>query len=200
MQNNVCSLSKKMQPIVKRLKFSEKTRYQIIALKTKTKIPTYAAICRWGFCYSLSQDSIPSPVKLLFDSSLEISWETFIGDTGVAIPAALIQFCYQKGLPLNSESIKRQFELHLARGIAYLVGIKPSGIEEFIGLTLGNNKVLPEKTATSSAESITNKIAAIDIPRPEVKTLAQAKPIKLVWQINSCDEVRKGKKIRHNKK
>ncbi|MEY2831431.1 MAG: hypothetical protein RLZZ574_689 [Cyanobacteriota bacterium] len=171
-----------MQPIVKRLRFSEKTRYQIITLKTKTKIPTYAAICRWGFCYSLSQDSIPSPVKLLYDSSWEISWETFIGDTGVAIPAALIQFCYQKGLPLNSESIKRQFELHLARGIAYLVGIKPSGIEEFIGLTLN-----------FSAESIATKIAAIDISRPEVKTLAQAKPIKLVWQVNSCDEVRKGK-------
>jgi hypothetical protein len=36
--------------------------------------------------------------------------------------------------------------------------------------------------------------------RPEVKTLAQAKPIKLVWQVNSCDEVRKGKKIRRSKK
>ena len=185
-----------MQPIVKRLRFSEKTRYQIITLKTKTKIPTYAAICRWGFCYSLSQDSIPSPVTLLFDSDLEIGWETFIGDTGVAILAALIQYCAQKGLPLNSESIKSQFELHLARGIAYLVGIKPSGIEELVGLTLCSNNVLPEKNATSSAKSITTKIAAIDIPRPEVKTLAQAKPIKLVWQVNSCDEVRKGKKRR----
>jgi hypothetical protein len=80
------------------------------------------------------------------------------------------------------------------------VGIKPSGIEEFLGLTLDSNKVLPEKTANSSAESITTKIAAIDISRPEVKTLAQAKPIKLVWQVNSCDEVCKGKKIRHSKK
>ena len=39
-----------MQPIVKRLRFSEKTRYQIINIKTKTQIPTYAAICRWGIC------------------------------------------------------------------------------------------------------------------------------------------------------
>ncbi|WP_019503817.1 DndE family protein [Pleurocapsa sp. PCC 7319] len=51
-----------MQPIVKRLRFSEKTRYQIINIKTKTQIPTYAAICRWGICYSLAQDSVQQKV------------------------------------------------------------------------------------------------------------------------------------------
>ena len=61
-----------MQPIVKRLRFSGKTRYQIINIKTKTQIPTYAAICRWGICYSLAQNTVPSPVPQVFDSNNEL--------------------------------------------------------------------------------------------------------------------------------
>jgi DNA sulfur modification protein DndE len=149
-----------MQPIVKRLRFSEKTRYQIINIKTKTQIPTYAAICRWGICYSLAQDTVPSTVPQVFDSNLEISWETFVGDTGAVIPAAVIQFCRQHKLSLDSESIKRQFELHLARGIAYLVGLKLSGIEELIGLALVDRSAKPEIETKPSLLPIANQVTA----------------------------------------
>lgn len=164
-----------MKPIVKRLKFSEKTRYQIINIKTKTKIPTYATICRWGFCYSLSQDSIPSPVPLVFDSHLEITWETFIGNTGSLIPIALKQYCHNHNLLLDSDSIKRQFELHLARGIGYLAGMKLSGIEELMELAL--NPPTPTKPSSEI-----------------IKLQSKPKPaIKLVWQILEEPETGQGK-------
>ena len=152
-----------MKPIVKRLRFSEKTRYQIINIKTKTQIPTYAAICRWGICYSLAQGSVPSPIPQVFDSNLEITWETFVGDTGAAIPAALLQFCYQHNLPLDSKSVQKQFELHLARGISYLAGLKLFKIESLISLALVNS---------SNKSQIETKLEAEQKPES----------IKLVWQ------------------
>ena len=168
-----------MQPIVKRLRFSEKTRYQIINIKAKTKIPTYAVICRWGICYSLAQGSVPSPVPLVFDSSLEINWSTFIGDTGITIPSALIMLMVKHNLPIDDESIRHQFELHLARGIAYLAGLKLSGIEELVGLALktNDNKI---KVGTSQFVS-------------PVKEKTKSIPVKFVWQIPDKTETNKKK-------
>lgn len=164
-----------MKPIVKRLRFSEKTRYQIINIKTKTQIPTYAAICRWGICYSLAQGSVPSPIPQVFDSNLEITWETFVGDTGAAIPAALLQFCYQHNLPLDSKSVQKQFELHLARGISYLAGLKLFKIESLISLALVN---------PSNKSQIETKLEAEQKPES----------IKLVWQ--TPNKIRTSKKTK----
>ena len=190
-----------MQPIVKRLRFSEKTRYQIINIKTKTQIPTYATICRWGICYSLAQDSVPSPVPQVFDSNLEITWETFVGDTGAAIPAALIQFCHQYNLPLDSESLKKQFELHLARGIAYLVGLKLSGIEELIGLALVDRSTKTESEAKSflspTANRATIEVTETSTPRERARykqIQPESNSIKLVWQVPVKVKTGKSKK------
>lgn len=193
-----------MQPIVKRLRFSEKTRYQIINIKTKTGIPTYAAICRWGICYSLAQDSVPSPVPQVFDSNLEISWSTFVGDTGVAIPAALIQFCHRHNLPKNSESIAKQFELHLARGIAYLVGLKLSGIVDLVELASTTSAgVRTESTLPSPTRAISQPKAKVNSTTtrcllagvehgetsspfpPPLASQSQPSPIKLVWEVST---------------
>ena len=168
-----------MQPIVKCLRFSEKTRYQIINIKAKTKIPTYATICRWGICYSLAQGSVPSPVPLVFDSSLEISWSTFIGDTDIAIPSALIMFCLQHNLPMDDESIRHQFELHLARGIAYLAGLKLSGIEELVGLALKTNDSKIKVGTSQFVSPVTEQAKPI--------------PVKFVWQIPEKTETNKKK-------
>ena len=184
-----------MQPIVKRFRFSEKTRYQIINIKTQTQIPTYAAICRWGICYSLAQGSVPSPVPQVFDSNLEITWETFVGDTGAAIPVALIQFCHQHNLPLDSESLKRQFELHLARGIAYLVGLKLSEIEELIGLALVDRSTEPEIKTKLPFPPVANRATTEVTETSRCKqTQPKSNSIKLVWQVPEKVTTGKSKK------
>lgn len=194
-----------MQPIVKRLRFSEKTRYQIINIKTKTQISTYAAICRWGICYSLAQNTVPSPIPQVFDSNLEITWSTFVGDTGAIIPAAVIQFCHQHNLPLDSESIERQFELHLTRGIAYLVGLKLSGIEELVGLALVDRFTKPKIETKSSLPTVENKpttkVSEPSISRlePSTETKLKSNSIKLVWHTPEKATTGKSKR-RINKK
>ena len=186
-----------MKVIVKGLRFSEKTRYQIINIKTKTKLPTYAAVCRWAICYSLAQDTIPSPVPQVFDSNLEITWETFIGDTGAAIPAAVIQFCYRHNLLLDSESIKRQFELHLTRGIAYLAGLRLSRIEQLVGLALVDRSTEPAIATKPSLSPVIDKVITDETrpstyqPKPETE---RSNSIKLVWQTPNLIKTSKHKK------
>ncbi|MEN9520631.1 MAG: hypothetical protein RLZZ381_3219 [Cyanobacteriota bacterium] len=201
-----------MEPIIKRLRFSEKTRYQIINIKAKTKVQTYANICRWGVCYSLAQKHVPSSVPLVFDSNLEISWETFVGDTGLAIPVALITFCQRHGLPLNTESLKYQFELHLARGIAYLAAMKLSGIEELVRLTERDDKetsIYPIEVLALDKETFQQNINAQDfvssqakqtITKDHGKPTSKPRPVKLVWQTPVETEADLGKSKRQNKK
>jgi hypothetical protein len=159
----------------------------------------------------LAQDSVPSPVPQIFDSNLEITWETFVGDTGTAIPAALIQFCHQHNLPLDSESLKKQFELHLARGIAYLVGLKLSGIEELIGLALVDRSTKPESEAKSFLSPTANRatIEVTETSTPRLEMARKSRPlsrsrykqiqpesnsIKLVWQVPVKVKTGKSKK------
>ena len=123
----------------------------------------------------------------MFDSNLEITWSTFVGNTGAIIPAAVIQFCHQHNLPLDSESIERQFELHLARGIAYLVGLKLSGIEELVGLALVDRSTKPKIETKSSLPTVENKpttkVSEPSISRlePSTETKLKSNSIKLVW-------------------
>ena len=201
-----------MQPIVKRLRFSEKTRYQIIRIKTVTKTPTatiscgdnlgkrdltYAAICRWGICYSLAQNHVPSPVPLLFDSNLEISWETFIGDTGFAIPAALKMFCLQHNLSLDSESLKHQFELHLARGISYLAGMRLSGIEELAALALNIKTPKSQLDVQESISPLANKLTST--PNKTELAIEEHESVKLVWQLPNIEVDKKNKGAKQKK-
>ena len=147
----------------------------------------------------MAQNTVPSPVPQVFDSNLEITWETFIGDTGAAIPAAIIQFCHQHKLALDSESIKRQFELHLARGIAYLVGLKLSGIEELVGLALVDRFTKPESEAKSFLSSTASRAAtearkASRCRHESEETQPESNSIKLVWQVPKKVTTGKSKK------
>ena len=135
----------------------------------------------------------------MFDSNLEITWETFVGDTGAAIPAALIQFCHQHNLPLDSESLKRQFELHLARGIAYLVGLKLSGIEELIGLALVDRSTKTESEAKLFLSPTANRVTiearkASRCRHESEETQPESNSIKLVWQVPEKVTTGKSKK------
>ncbi len=122
-----------MQPPVERFKLSQTAKDQLIKLKRYTKIDQWNILCRWGFCRSLAEDSIPSPIPLPADSNVELTWRVFAGDLSDALIIALRQRCYQDGLGVDGETLAQQFRLHLHRGIGYLAGeINLKSIEELI--------------------------------------------------------------------
>ncbi|MCL2936649.1 MAG: DNA sulfur modification protein DndE [Trichodesmium sp. St17_bin3_1_1] len=111
-----------MEPPIERIRLSQVAKEQLIKLKRHTKIDQWNILCRWAFCSSLVEPSIPSPVPIPADSNLELTWRIFGGKFSDILLVALKQRCYNDGISIDQETLASQFRLHLHRGIAYLAG------------------------------------------------------------------------------
>ena len=111
-----------MEAPIDRIRLSQSAKDQLIKLKRYTKIEQWNILCRWGFCRSLAEPSIPSPVPIPADSNVELTWRVFGGDIADLLLIALKQRCYNDGLGTEPETLAHQFRLHLHRGIGYLAG------------------------------------------------------------------------------
>ncbi len=109
---------------IEQIKLSQSGKDQLVRLKRKTGVKNWNVLCRWGFCRSLAEASMPSPVPIPSDSSVEMTWKTFGGPQAAVYMALLKQRCHDDGLELTDESLNTNFRLHLHRGIAYLAGDK----------------------------------------------------------------------------
>ena len=107
---------------IEHLRLAQTARDQLVTLKRRTGIAHWNVLCRWALCRSLAEPAPPPAVKLVLDSSVEMTWRVFAGDQGDVL-WALVRFrCHIDGLDLDEETLANQFRLHLHRGIGYLVG------------------------------------------------------------------------------
>ena len=105
---------------LKQIRLSAQAKEQLIRLKTRTGIGQWNVLCRWAFCLSLRQPAPPTPVEVLADSNVEMSWPVFGGEAQELYLALLKERCERDGLGTSEEVLARQFGLHLHRGISYL--------------------------------------------------------------------------------
>ncbi|WP_286830246.1 MULTISPECIES: DNA sulfur modification protein DndE [Kordiimonas] len=106
------------------IRLSQKEKDQLITIKRTTGIENWNILCRWAFCLSLREDSIPPDQNLPSDSNVEMDWSTFGGQYKDIYFAALKERCIRDGKNLDEETLSQQFRLHLRRGIGYLFGDK----------------------------------------------------------------------------
>lgn len=111
-----------MEPPVDRVRLSPSAKDQLTKLKRNTKIDQWNILCRWAFCRSLAEPTIPSPVPIVTDSNVEMTWRVFGGEMSDILIIALKQRCHNDGLGCEKETLANQFRLHLHRGIGYLAG------------------------------------------------------------------------------
>jgi DNA sulfur modification protein DndE len=108
--------------MIETVRLSEKARNQLISLKRKTGIENWNTLCRWAFCASLAEPSIPPPEEVPSDSSVEMSWRVFSGGHEALYWGLLLLRAKHEGVPNEKEALLRCFRLHLHRGISYLNG------------------------------------------------------------------------------
>ena len=108
--------------VVEHIRLSQKAKDQLIKLKRVTGIEHWNVLCRWAFCLSLSERSIPPVARVPADSNVEMSWRVFGGRYADLYVALLKERCERDGLGTGAEVLAQQFRLHLHRGIAYLAG------------------------------------------------------------------------------
>ncbi|MDY7015384.1 MAG: DNA sulfur modification protein DndE [Cyanobacteriota bacterium] len=111
-----------MEPPVERFRLSQTAKDRLIKLKRCTKIDQWNILCRWAFCRSLAEPTVPSPVPIPADSNVELTWRVFGGEWSDFFLLALEQRCKNDGLATDTETLATQFRLHLHRGIGYLAG------------------------------------------------------------------------------
>ncbi len=117
------------------IRVSKQAREQMIRLKRYTGIEHWNVLCRWAFCRSLAEPSVPPPARIPSDSNVEMSWRVFGGRQHELYAALLKERCLRDNLPLEDEILAQQFRLHLHRGIAYLASDRAvrEGIGAFVG-------------------------------------------------------------------
>jgi len=121
---------------IETVRISEKDKTYLIMLKRKTGIANWNVLCRWAFCVSLSEPSIPPKEKLQSDSPIEMTWKVFGGTHADVYFALLVQRCHLEGLTISPKVLNEQFKLHLHRGIAFLAtNPKLSSITSLFELT-----------------------------------------------------------------
>lgn len=108
--------------MIETVRVSEAARDQLITLKRYTGIKNWNTLCRWAFCVSLNEPTIPSDQPLGKDSNIEMTWRVFGGTHADLYWALLKQRCRADGLETDDDTLGSQFKLHLHRGIGYLMG------------------------------------------------------------------------------
>lgn len=128
-----------MEALIERVRLSTTAKEQLIKLKRLTKIEQWNILCRWAFCYSLAEPSLPTVVPINLDSNVEMSWYTFGGETADILLLALKKRCDRDGLNTDRETLKNQFILHLHRGIGYLAGESElKNIEDLVAFSIAS--------------------------------------------------------------
>lgn len=109
---------------VEHIRLSQQAKDQLIKLKRRTGIKNWNVLCRWAFCLSLEDLSVPPTSKIPADSSVEMSWKVFGGKYQEIYLALLKERCKQDGIAFSDEILATQFKIHLHRGIKYLAADK----------------------------------------------------------------------------
>ena len=108
--------------IVKQIRISIAGKEKLSRLKGKTNIQNWNVLCRWAYCLSLKEDTVPTDIKIDSDSNVEMSWLTFAGEYHELYEALLKQWCINHDLGTDQDTLAKYFKLHLERGISYLSG------------------------------------------------------------------------------
>jgi DNA sulfur modification protein DndE len=61
------------------IRVSEKAKDQLARIKRSTGIQHWNVLCRWAFCISIADPSVPTNTKIPGDSSVEMTWKVFGG-------------------------------------------------------------------------------------------------------------------------
>lgn len=123
--------------MIETVRVSEKARIQLVTLKRRTGIQNWNALCRWAFCLSLSESSVPPQEEIPSDSSVEMSWRVFTGGAEAVYWGLLLMRARHDGVSFDKDRLLEYFRLHLHRGISYLNGNpRLKGIADLVRLPL----------------------------------------------------------------
>lgn len=106
--------------LIESVRLSEKAKSQLVRIKARTGIHQWNHLCRWAFCLSLREPSVPPFEDIVTNSNVEMTWKTFGGEFQDVYLGLLKTRLIRDNIQLSNANLQKYFKLHLHRGISYL--------------------------------------------------------------------------------
>ena len=97
--------------IIKQIRLSNMAKDKLARLKGKTGIQNWNILCRWAFCYSIYEGTVPTDINIDSDSNVEMSWLTFAGEYHEIYEELIRVRCLKDGLGDDPDTLLRYFIL-----------------------------------------------------------------------------------------
>ncbi len=103
-------------------------------VKTRTGIQNMNVICRWGFCLSLKQTSLPRDIDEKLDG-VTIDYDTFAGKNKIIYTQLLVNNMVKHDVEITRRSLAKYLNSHVNRGINIIYNNKLKSIVGLLKLT-----------------------------------------------------------------
>ena len=116
------------------LRTSANVRNSLTRIKTITGIPNWNIICRWAFCLSLKQTSLPREVDEKLDG-IEIDYDTLVGKNKSIYTHLLINNLISHKVEIDKKNLTKYLYAHVNRGVNIIYTNKLKDISGLMNLT-----------------------------------------------------------------
>ena len=116
------------------LRTSANVRNSLTRIKTITGIPNWNIICRWAFCLSLKQTSLPREVDEKLDG-IEIDYDTLVGKNKSIYTQLLINNLISHKVEIDRKNLTKYLYAHVNRGVNIIYTNKLKDISGLMAFT-----------------------------------------------------------------
>ena len=116
------------------LRTSANVRNSLTRIKTITGIPNWNIICRWAFCLSLKQTSLPREVDEKLDG-IEIDYDTLVGKNKSIYTQLLINNLIYHKVEIDKKNLTKYLYAHVNRGVNIIYTNKLKDISGLMAFT-----------------------------------------------------------------
>tara|TARA_B100000925_G_scaffold178492_1_gene134720 strand:- start:296 stop:676 length:381 start_codon:yes stop_codon:yes gene_type:complete len=115
------------------LRTSSNVKSSLTRIKTLTGISNWNIICRWAFCLSLKQTSLPREVEEKLDG-VEIDYDTLVGKNKSIYTQLLINNLVTHNVAVDKKNLTKYLYAHVNRGVNIIYTNKLKDISGLLSL------------------------------------------------------------------
>ena len=116
---------------IDQLRTSASLKNLLTRIKGITSIQNWNVLCRWGFCLSIKQSTVPRKVDEKLDG-VEIDYDVLVGKNKTIYTQLLINNLRRNNIEINKENLAKYLNAHVNRGINIIYNYKMKSISDLL--------------------------------------------------------------------
>ena len=116
------------------LRTSMNVKNSLTRIKSITGISNWNILCRWAFCLSVKQTSLPREVEEKLDG-IEIDYDTLVGKNKSIYTQLLINNLVSHKEEINKKNLTKYLNAHVNRGVNIIYTNKLKDISGLLALS-----------------------------------------------------------------